>query len=170
MWEDTPSQSLFYWNPFCNDITINWSNGESGSQSLFYWNPFCNIFFRLAPEPSPSRRNPYFIGILSAMKQNVCSISLKKKCRNPYFIGILSAIVKYLDKHNFRFSRNPYFIGILSAIAKLIIFNINNSSRNPYFIGILSAIKNFEPFLRQFQKSQSLFYWNPFCNTFLTFF
>ena len=36
------SQSLFYWNPFCN-IKMNETRVNGGrSQSLFYWNPFCN--------------------------------------------------------------------------------------------------------------------------------
>ena len=66
-------------------------------------------------EYSP-RRNPYFIGILSAIEvreyilnikedvailillesflqfENELNFSIKNKCRNPYFIGILSAI------------------------------------------------------------------------------
>ena len=61
------SQSLFYWNPFCNiprteeieveevvaililvesflqcEIARRMENSEIASQSLFYWNPFCN--------------------------------------------------------------------------------------------------------------------------------
>ena len=38
-------------------------------------------------------------------------------------------------------------------------------SRNPYFIGILSAIKQRESYTIERLQSQSLFYWNPFCNT-----
>ena len=37
--------------------------------------------------------------------------------RNPYFIGILSAISKVEGTEEFYKCRNPYFIGILSAIS-----------------------------------------------------
>ena len=36
------SQSLFYWNPFCNIDIEKIQSLEDMSQSLFYWNPFCN--------------------------------------------------------------------------------------------------------------------------------
>ena len=36
------SQSLFYWNPFCNKKTMERAYLSFKSQSLFYWNPFCN--------------------------------------------------------------------------------------------------------------------------------
>ena len=36
------SQSLFYWNPFCNNIEPLDIYNLKESQSLFYWNPFCN--------------------------------------------------------------------------------------------------------------------------------
>ena len=36
--------------------------------------------------------------------------------------------------------------------------------RNPYFIGILSAIGKQRALRVRMGKSQSLFYWNPFCN------
>ena len=41
------------------------------------------------------------------------------KCRNPYFIGILSAILHYLFEGQNCMCRNPYFIGILSAIMNI---------------------------------------------------
>ena len=63
--------------------------------------------------------------------------------------------------------RNPYFIGILSAIPPTMLHqDMLQSGRNPYFIGILSAIKEEEKEVINKFKSQSLFYWNPFCNIF----
>ena len=62
------------------------------------------------------------------------------------------------------FGRNPYFIGILSAIFQTLKKFKDLKSRNPYFIGILSAIKTQETTIQKVVKSQSLFYWNPFCN------
>ena len=63
--------------------------------------------------------------------------------RNPYFIGILSAMCEVIIiSHNFRISRNPYFIGILSAIRMRLAEKAQRESRNPYFIGILSAINS----------------------------
>ena len=38
------------------------------------------------------------------------------------------------------------------------------NSRNPYFIGILSAIIISKVKIILKKMSQSLFYWNPFCN------
>ena len=38
------------------------------------------------------------------------------KCRNPYFIGINSAICKHADLYLPYWGRNPYFIGINSAM------------------------------------------------------
>ena len=111
-------------------------------------------------------RNPYFIGILSAI--NIYEwFAPHLRGRNPYFIGILSAIesmkidtitydgvailillesfLQYGHTEcpsNFFLCRNPYFIGILSAIElQEELFKKNNRSRNPYFIGILSAIQ-----------------------------
>ena len=38
------SQSLFYWNPFCNELKSKKPKKPAKmSQSLFYWNPFCNL-------------------------------------------------------------------------------------------------------------------------------
>ena len=42
------------------------------------------------------RRNPYFIGINSAIKTVFKSMS-QRSCRNPYFIGINSAIEVVVD-------------------------------------------------------------------------
>ena len=39
------------------------------SQSLFYWNPFCNKINSTVNMGGYSRRNPYFIGILSAIER-----------------------------------------------------------------------------------------------------
>ena len=38
------------------------------SQSLFYWNPFCNNEEPADKIAGEIRRNPYFIGILSAIE------------------------------------------------------------------------------------------------------
>ena len=64
--------------------------------------------------------------------------------RNPYFSGILSAMKTHIWKDINKTGRNPYFSGILSAI-KMIITQIKSvmKSRNPYFSGILSAISNY---------------------------
>ena len=106
-------------------------------------------------------------------------------CRNPYFIGINSAIllmVGFIIQLN---SRNPYFIGINSAIrvcnyrhrlgntvAILILLELTLqyktkfyyctilNSRNPYFIGINSAIHIKSKSYLWLLMSQSLFYWN----------
>ena len=48
-------------------------------------------------------------------------IEIDNNSRNPYFIGINSAIdEKLLKKTTIKISRNPYFIGINSAIEKRI--------------------------------------------------
>ena len=62
------SQSLFYWNPFCNTTICSreWHLSKV-SQSLFYWNPFCNKTTASLMTSASQRRNPYFIGILSAI-------------------------------------------------------------------------------------------------------
>ena len=41
---------------------------------------------------------------------------IKQDCRNPYFIGINSAIWYNFSRISIHLSRNPYFIGINSAI------------------------------------------------------
>ena len=45
-----------------------------------------------------------------------------------------------------------------------MIIMLSQKSRNPYFIGILSAIVTGKAILKELKESQSLFYWNPFCN------
>ena len=84
----------------------------------------------------------------------------KKFYRNPYFIGINSAIkVRKSDKFCMNY-RNPYFIGINSAIFKEEYFNLETIDRNPYFIGINSAIQKELLESNRDILSQSLFYWN----------
>ena len=61
------SQSLFYWNPFCNNRYRRMLRYSMKSQSLFYWNPFCNLKDVEAEFNFSVSRNPYFIGILSAI-------------------------------------------------------------------------------------------------------
>ena len=49
------------------------------SQSLFYWNPFCNMNKKVLLQDVEKCRNPYFIGILSAIKKtNFKTIKIKK--------------------------------------------------------------------------------------------
>ena len=86
------------------------------------------------------------------------------KCRNPYFIGILSAIRTYLEnKHcngvailillesflqscSIRLTAKISLVAILILLESFLQFEkmkqeLNeNWSRNPYFIGILSAM------------------------------
>ena len=89
----------------------------SKSQSLFYWNPFCNIDIGKLPKLNQKSRNPYFIGILSAIW---CSVYLR---RLRGLVAILILLESFLQlKLNY-----------------IIIITLNR--RNPYFIGILSAIK-----------------------------
>ena len=66
-------------------------DARKSSQSLFYWNPFCNKIYLFIQKLGITRRNPYFIGILSAINESN-QLELCRKRRNPYFIGILSAI------------------------------------------------------------------------------
>ena len=74
---------------------------------------------------------------------------------------VLYKILFYLNRFI-----NPYFIGILSAIKfKKVAYRNNDYSRNPYFIGILSAIYKKYDINNKVIESQSLFYWNPFCNS-----
>ena len=109
--------------------------------------------------------------------------------RNPYFIGILSAILLSVDDivsvtmSQSLFYWNPF---CNKKEAKEIIFNLpvailillesflqyayymaepnSEIGRNPYFIGILSAILLCMHEFYGIPVSQSLFYWNPFCN------
>ena len=133
------------------------------SQSLFYWNPFCNINGRII-----ALHGNYvaILILLESFLQYYIMINENSadKSRNPYFIGILSAIPMVLKELVMEHSRNPYFIGILSAIIFKSFSDINTKCRNPYFIGILSAILEDENKVFCLGESQSLFYWNPFCN------
>ena len=110
------SQSLFYWNPFCNIIKMFETKRKHKSQSLFYWNPFCNGNYEEYPE---------------------CG----SKCRNPYFIGILSAI-----RWRWKIFRGFRKVAILILLESF-----------------LQSVGD-ERYLEGLEKSQSLFYWNPFCN------
>ena len=89
----------------------------------------------------------------------MCSIHMLI-CRNPYFIGINSAIYREYFGKVLLISRNPYFIGINSAMVKCQVELMVVKSRNPYFIGINSAMDLFIQFSDMEELSQSLFYWN----------
>ena len=80
--------------------------------------------------------------------------------RNPYFIGINSAIETVNLLNEFYEDRNPYFIGINSAIKERFSRTWSEYDRNPYFIGINSAIKVISLETVNTLPSQSLFYWN----------
>ena len=112
---------------------------ENESQSLFYWNPFCN-FFSFFLLDHVNCRNPYFIGILSAiptLSTYVCGISR----RNPYFIGILSAIRYLINKgEDFIGSQSLFYWNPFCNIGSYDDLEFEEFCRNPYFIGILSAI------------------------------
>ena len=134
------SQSLFYWNPFCNTLQHDIGFYTIESQSLFYWNPFCNIIEDInklqSLEVAILILLESFLQYLKNLKNLKTSIS-----RNPYFIGILSAILYSLGYHrNYKLSQslfywNPFCNLIVISFIIILIF-----SRNPYFIGILSAI------------------------------
>ena len=109
------SQSLFYWNPFCNQTVKFEEVSADESQSLFYWNPFCNI-----------RSEGYKEGAVE--------------------VAILILLESFLQSETYT-TQNSCIM-----------------SRNPYFIGILSAINMDDELVATSNKSQSLFYWNPFCN------
>ena len=105
------------------------------------------------------RRNPYFIGINSAMNHLKAKIYLPYS-RNPYFIGINSAIKESEFKKR---SLNVAILILLELTLQceidLLVDAVENG-RNPYFIGINSAIdENYKVFIRE-DLSQSLFYWN----------
>ena len=85
---------------------------------------------------------------------------IPESSRNPYFIGINSAINGLTLPLKDNLCRNPYFIGINSAIYSVLTKLENLKSRNPYFIGINSAINNEIDTFREDYRSQSLFYWN----------
>ena len=80
--------------------------------------------------------------------------------RNPYFIGINSAIIILKFYLKILKSRNPYFIGINSAMKIVSKSTLMIISRNPYFIGINSAIYVGDKKMNNSKMSQSLFYWN----------
>ena len=61
------------------------------SQSLFYWNPFCNVYNLPAGEKGVIGRNPYFIGILSAMKKT------EKKHLTSIYVAILILLESFLQ-------------------------------------------------------------------------
>ena len=86
------SQSLFYWNPFCNNIKENDIEIFNESQSLFYWNPFCNDIDDMNKKLLSFSRNPYFIGILSAIlvSSNLVSCTIRSQSLfywNPFCNG-----------------------------------------------------------------------------------
>ena len=88
------SQSLFYWNPFCNTLQHDIGFYTIESQSLFYWNPFCNIIEDI------NKLQSLEVAILILLEsflqsKNMNNRKLNFKGRNPYFIGILSAIKKH---------------------------------------------------------------------------
>ena len=84
-----------------------------------------------------------------------------KPCRNPYFIGINSAIKA--KKDFLLCSEQVAILILLELTLQCDIMNYKENEefcRNPYFIGINSAIKESVPFALQGAMSQSLFYWN----------
>ena len=89
------------------------------SQSLFYWNPFCNSKKECIKTLKEAYRNPYFIGILSAMKKSLKELADENPSQSLFywnpFCNLEEEGVVLLRNTN----RNPYFIGILSAIKKL---------------------------------------------------
>ena len=85
--------------------------------------------------------------------------------------------------------RNPYFIGILSAMGSDIVINLSNGESQSLFywnpfcnmgqgfkyckgwkVAILILLESFLQYNIEIdiwerrEESQSLFYWNPFCN------
>ena len=85
------SQSLFYWNPFCNWIVLLHEPQLCESQSLFYWNPFCN--HNLYDYNALQNEVAILILLESFLQLEMMNLlDLLKMRRNPYFIGILSAI------------------------------------------------------------------------------
>ena len=105
-------------------------------------------------------RNPYFIGINSAI-ENIIHLLKGVTCRNPYFIGINSAI-----KESVPFALRGAIVAILILLELTLQFKKEEKcmkiyySRNPYFIGINSAIVGRSWEALSNQESQSLFYWN----------
>ena len=81
--------------------------------------------------------------------------------RNPYFIGINSAIVISVQNANYIY---PVAILILLELtlqyAPCMQYHMPYNCRNPYFIGINSAIGDIENVREHKKPSQSLFYWN----------
>ena len=54
--------------------------------------------------------------------------------RNPYFIGINSAIKNGANKGHSKLCRNPYFIGINSAIdEELKVFEVKEESQSLFY-------------------------------------
>ena len=135
------------------------------SQSLFYWNPFCNttqtelfnkwiivaILILLESFLQYEMNEEFFSEIIG---------------RNPYFIGILSAIKLKGERMKMRnwsqslFYWNPFCNK-----------NWDGSRRWGLGVAILILLESFLQYKKTLKikelkiKSQSLFYWNPFCNT-----
>ena len=87
-------------------------------------------------------QNVAILILLELTLQSICNgrVDNWDACRNPYFIGINSAIKLGVEIVEVEKCRNPYFIGINSAIRFMIWMHFLESCRNPYFIGINSAI------------------------------
>ena len=133
------------------------------SQSLFYWNPFCNSTDSSTGLRVKTCRNPYFIGILSAMGHRAFLPVLGRVSQslfywNPFCNNILHIIKKNIAMSQSLFYWNPF-------CNKLGIVNLNGD--DVAILILLESFLQF--ITRVYQKknhitSQSLFYWNPFCN------
>ena len=86
------SQSLFYWNPFCNGNCTSCSYCKDKSQSLFYWNPFCNPIKKHSEVEMLMTSQSLFYWNPFCNTPTPTQATLRCLSRNPYFIGILSAI------------------------------------------------------------------------------
>ena len=135
------------------------------SQSLFYWNPFCNKNKWKYSVTEYSCRNPYFIGILSAIRMVFMLLDLD----NVAILILLESFLQYLlpmvycchcSQSQSLFYWNPF------CNKKILIF-----SKDQKRVAILILLESFLQLnqglnINYFRKkSQSLFYWNPFCNT-----
>ena len=112
------------------------------SQSLFYWNPFCNNKELIILSKD---KEVAILILLESFLQYINIDNVDNDLKVAILI-LLESFLQFKTKKEFTNTvkcRNPYFIGILSAILRLFILNL---------------IEN---------ESQSLFYWNPFCNQYL---
>ena len=112
--EETESQSLFYWNPFCNKEQVYFIGYLVKVAILILLESFLQSL--VLPKISPWRwgRNPYFIGILSAI---INSLTLSQGIIEVAILILLESFLQWRVK-SFRSSK--WIVAILILLESFL--------------------------------------------------